>query len=128
VIRTLLISCALAGPVAAQQMDVPSGQSVTLSEVLIDEQPGEVWVRFRFVAPAIARDGGSVDYDIASPDMDHLCEALALPYLQQYALSPTRVVISLSDREVPFGAPSPEATQFFEAYRPETTRCIWEEL
>lgn len=127
-IRALLISCALAGPVAAQQAQVPSGQAVTLNEVLIDEQPGEVWVRFRFIAPEIARDGGSVGYEVASPDMDHLCETLALPYLQQYALSPTRVVISLSDREVPFGAPTPEATQFFEAYRPETTRCIWEEF
>lgn len=127
-IRVLLISCTLASPVAAQQMDVPSGQDVTLSEVLIDEQSGETWVRFRFVAPDIARDGGSVNYDIAAPDMDHLCDTLAIPYLQQYALRPTRVVISLSDREVPFGAPTPEATQFFETYRPETTRCIWEEF
>ncbi len=127
-IRVTLISCTLATPVAAQQMQVPSGQPVTLSEVLIDEQPGEIWVRFRFIAPEIARDGGAVSYDIAAPDMDHLCETLALPYLQEYALNPTRVVISLSDREVPFGAPTPEATQFFEAYRPETTRCIWEEF
>ena len=127
-IRALLISCLLAGPVLAQQVQVPSGQAVTLNEVLIDDQPGEIWVRFRFIAPDIARQGGTVSYDIAAPDMDHLCENLVLPYLQEYALTPARVVISLSDRAVPFGAAAPEATQFFEAYRPETSRCIWEEF
>lgn len=126
--RAMLISCALATPVAAQQVQVPSGQSVTLNEVLIDERPGETWVRFRFIAPDIARNGEAINYDVAAPDMDHLCETLALAYLQQYELTPTRVVISLSDRVVPFGTPTPEATQFFEAYRPETTRCIWEEF
>ncbi|PCI06834.1 hypothetical protein COB72_11370 [bacterium] len=109
-------------------MQVPSGQPVTLSEVLIDEQPGGIWVRFRFIAPDISRKGGAVSYDIAAPDMDHLCETLVLSYLQEYALTPARVVISLSDRNVPFGASAPEATQFFEAYRPETSRCIWEEF
>ena len=126
--RAMLISCVLATPVAAQQVQVPSGQPVTLNEVLIDEQPGETWVRFRFIAPDIARNGEAINYDVAAPDMDHLCETLALAYLQQYELTPTRVVISLSDRVVPFGTPTPEATQFFEAYRPETTRCIWEEF
>lgn len=128
VIRALILSCALAGPVAAQQVQVPSGQPITLSEVLIDAQPGEVWVRFRFIAPDISRQDGSVTYDVAGPDMDHLCETLVLPYLLEYALNPARVVISLSDRDVPFGASAPEATQFFEAYRPETSRCIWEEF
>ena len=126
--RLALILSTLAAPVAAQQAHVPSGQAVTLSEVLIDQQPGEVWVRFRCIAPEIARDGWSVSYEIAAPDMDHLCEHLALPYLEQYTLTPARVVISLSDREVPFGAPTPEATQFFEAFRPEGDTCIWEGL
>ncbi|MFT4961044.1 MAG: hypothetical protein ACI92Z_002130 [Paracoccaceae bacterium] len=128
VILALVISCMLAGSAWAQQMQVPSGQLVTLTEVLIDEQPGEVWVRFRFIAPEISRQGGSVSYDIAAPDMDHLCEMLVLPYLQEYALTPARVVISLSDRDVPFGASAPEATQFFEAYMPKSSRCIWEEF
>ncbi|MBL4769108.1 MAG: hypothetical protein JKY94_15590 [Rhodobacteraceae bacterium] len=118
----------LATPTLAQQLQVPSGQPVTLSEVLIDEQPGEVWVRFRFIAPDISRRGGTVTYNVAAPDMDHLCEVLVLPYLQEFALNPARVVISLSDRDVPFGASAPDVTQFFETYRPETSRCIWEEF
>ncbi len=113
---------------AGQGIDVPSGQQIELNEVLIDERSGETWVRFRFVAPQIARGTGTVEYAQAASDMDHLCRALVLPYLADYGLSANRVVISLSDRDVPFGTPDSEATQFFEAYRPESATCIWEEF
>ena len=105
---------------------VPSGQLVVLSEVLIDDSPGETWLRFRFLAPQIARKGGDIGADVAAADMDHLCGNLVLPYLAEYRLTPSRVVISLSDRDVAFGASAPEATQYFEQYRPENTTCIWE--
>ncbi|OED50294.1 hypothetical protein AB838_02830 [Rhodobacteraceae bacterium (ex Bugula neritina AB1)] len=114
---------------AAEPVPVPSGQTVTLAEVLLDDAPGqsgETWARFRFLAPQIARATGTVGYDLAAPDMDHLCGALALPYLAEHGLTAARVVISLSDRMVPFGVQDPEATQFFEAYRPEGAACIWE--
>ncbi len=112
---------------------VPSGQQVLLSEVLMDDSPGALWARFRFVAPGISRpgtgaDGGSEGMDFArsAADMEHLCDSLALDYLRQHELAPRMVVISFSDRPVEFGTPDPEATQFFEAYRPEGGRCIWE--
>ncbi|UWQ77872.1 DUF6497 family protein [Leisingera sp. S132] len=120
--------CALTAA-AAEAVPVPSGQPVTLAEVLLDEapgQPGGTWARFRFLAPQIARGSGTVSYEAAAPDMDHLCGTIALPYLAEHGLSAARVVISLSDRMVPFGAQDPEATQFFEAYRPEGAACIWE--
>lgn len=124
-----LLCVSLTAPATAQQfVAVPSGQQVALSEVLIDETPGETWVRFRFLAPAIARQGGTIPHDLAAADMDHLCETLVLPYLTEFALTPARVVISLADQDVPFGAMAPEATQFFEAYRPENNTCIWEEF
>lgn len=116
-------------PSAAQQeVVVPSGQPVVLSEVLVDDSPGDTWIRFRFLAPRIARDGGDVTYDVATQDMEHICRSLVLPYLKTYELTPARVVISLSDRDVPFGSSDPQATQFFEAYRPEEANCIWEEF
>lgn len=119
----------LATPLHADDpFPVPSGQNVTLTEVLLDEAPGELWARFRFVAPEITRKTGSVSYDLAGPDMDHLCDALALPYLASHAIAPARVVISLMDRPVIFGAQDPAATQFFETYRPQGARCIWEEF
>lgn len=114
--------------VAENLLPVPSGQPVELRNVLLDTNPGELWVRFRFVAPKIGSTVGRITYDIAVVDMAHLCEVLAVPYVAQHDLEPARVVISFSDRPIDFGVSSPEATQFFEAYRLEQSRCIWEGL
>ncbi|TDE41214.1 DUF6497 family protein [Antarcticimicrobium sediminis] len=112
------------GTLPAQEMiPVPSGQTVRLHEVLLDDTPGALWGRFRFIAPQI---GHAITPDDSAADMDHLCATVALPYLAQQGLSAARVVISLSDRVVPFGESAPDATQYFEAYRPEDDRCIWE--
>ncbi|WP_254437221.1 DUF6497 family protein [Ruegeria arenilitoris] len=109
-------------------LPVPSGQPVHLSDVLLDNNPGELWVRFRFIAPKIGSDVGRIGYDVASVDMEHLCQTLAVAYVAKYELDPARVVISLSDRPLEFGRSSPDATQFFEAYRLEQSQCIWEGL
>ncbi|WP_299637905.1 DUF6497 family protein [uncultured Ruegeria sp.] len=126
-----LVLCALGTSVFAQTdslLPVPSGQPVQLSDVLLDNNPGELWVRFRFVAPKIGASVGRIGYDVASKDMEHLCQILAVPYVAQHELQPSRVVISLSDRPVEFGDTAPDATQYFEAYRLEQSRCIWEGL
>jgi len=107
-------------------VSVPSGQQVRLAEVLLDDSQGETWARFRFVAPQIAREGGSVSHEQAAPDMDHLCADLALPYLAAQGVRPARVVISLADRPLPFGLQDATVTQFFEVYRPDGASCIWE--
>ena len=113
---------------AENLLPVPSGQPVELSNVLLDENPGELWLRFRFVAPKIGSTAGRITYDVAVIDMEHLCRTLAVPYVKKHALRPARVVISFSDRPVVFGTSEPDATQFFEAYRLEQSMCIWEGL
>ncbi len=127
---TLVLSVAwFPGQAMAENLlPVPSGQPVELSNVLLDTNPGELWVRFRFVAPKIGSTVGRITYDVAVVDMAHLCEVLAVPYVAQHKLDPARVVISFSDRPIDFGSSSPEATQFFEAYRLEQSQCIWEGL
>ncbi|WP_253758603.1 MULTISPECIES: DUF6497 family protein [unclassified Ruegeria] len=123
--------CLACSPVFAQSdtpLPVPSGQPVHLDDVLLDNNPGELWVRFRFIAPKIGATVGRITYDVASKDMEHLCQILAVPYVAQHDLQPVRVVISLADRPVEFGDAAPDATQFFEAYRLEQSRCIWEGL
>ncbi|WP_189799373.1 DUF6497 family protein [Tateyamaria sp. syn59] len=115
-----------ASPIFAQE--VPSGQQVTLSEVLVDEVGAERWLRFRFLAPDIARDGGTVSYAEAEQDFQSLCDDFALSYIASFELSADVVVISFMDRPVPFGTPDPDATQFFEAFRPGPDGCEWEEL
>jgi hypothetical protein len=99
---------------------------VTLSEVLQDQVGDEAWLRFRFVAPQIARDGGTVSYGEAEGDFTYLCESVARPYLVEYALAADVIVISLMDRMVPFGTPDPDATQFIEAYRIANDTCLLE--
>lgn len=111
----------------AEQVAVPSGQEVTYVDT-IQNQPGTAGLtyRFRFIAPAIARDTGTIDIEVAAPDMDHLCNAFALPRIPEGGPIPSQIIISLSDRPVEFGIPTPEATQFFEAYSIQDGLCIWE--
>lgn len=106
---------------------VPSGQLVTLQDVIWNEPgPAGLVSRFRFVAPAIARDTGTIGNETALDDMYELCQAYALPRVLGNTPMPVQIIISLSDRPVEFGVPSPEATQFFEAYSIEDEVCIWD--
>ena len=64
----------------AEVLHVPSGQPVTLQDVIRSEDgPLGAALRFRFVAPQIAREGGTVDFETASADMMELCQSFALP-------------------------------------------------
>lgn len=111
----------------AETVAVPSGQQITYVDT-IQNQPGTTGLtyRFRFLAPGIARDSGSVEFETAAEDMDYLCSTFALERLPIDGPRPSQIIISLSDRPVEFGIPTPEATQFFEAYRVEDGLCIWE--
>lgn len=111
----------------ASPIAVPSGQPVTLLDVIWNEMgPDGLTLRFRFLAPQIARTGGSVDVDTATTDMQALCESFALPRISDFGPVPQQVIISLSDMNVPFGETAPEATQFFEAFTIRDGACIWE--
>ena len=108
-------------------VEVPSGQLVTLQDVIWNVPgPNGLAIRFRFLAPAIAKDGGTVDFATASVDMAHLCQTYSLARLTEFGPQPTQIIISFADQALPFGEPAPDATQFFEAYRIENDTCIWE--
>ncbi len=113
---------------AEQPIETPSGQTVSLSEILLDENPGELWVRFRFLAPQIARGPDAIGPESAAADMQVLCDEMAAPYLVDNEIEPARIVVSFSDRVVPFGQPDPDATQFFELFSFQNGACIWEEF
>jgi len=119
---TLIFTATMA---AAQ--DVPSGQPVTLDEVLIEAVGAEDWLRFRFLAPGLTPEVAR-DFATLQADIDTLCTEVALPYLQEFALAPDVLVISLMDRPVPFGAAAPDALQVFEMYRVESGACLWQEF
>ena len=118
--------CVAGGALAQGVINVPSGQPVTFHDV-IWEVEGDVNIyRFRYIAPQIARDGGRIGFDQAERDLRHLCEASALPALIEQGRAVDRIVISLFDYVVEFGKPDPNATQYFDAYTPDGTACIWE--
>ena len=111
----------------AEPIAVPSGQEVRFLDTIHAEPgPEGLTQRFRFIAPAIARAGGTIDAETAQADMEVLCKDFALPRLAQTGPVPAQVIIVLSDREVAFGEPAPEATQYFEAYSIDGDRCVWE--
>ena len=58
--------------------------------------------------------------------MVHLCRSYALPRIADADPPAHSIVISLADREVPFGAADPEAVEFFGAYAPEGGECVWQ--
>jgi hypothetical protein len=138
--RIAVMAAVLAGSAAAQEagvelvvepgdgarIEVPSGQEITLQDVIWNAPgPNGLALRFRFLAPGIA-PGGGVDFETAAADMQHLCDAYALPRIADQGPHPEEVIISLSDVPVPFGETAPEATQFFESFRIEDGVCVWE--
>ena len=117
---------ALAGVASATEeppIEVPSGQDVRFLDSVVDAPGTGLVYRFRFVAPELGR---SVDFDLAAPDMEHLCNTYALPRVPNQGPRPSQIIISLSDRPVEFGTADPEATQFFEAYAVVDEACVWE--
>lgn len=106
---------------------VPSGQSVTLQDVIWNSAgPDGPVARFRFVAPAIARSGGTVDAAQVGQDLLHLCQNIVLRRLTEKGALPPAVVVSIADRAVTFGETIPDATQYFESYRIKGNTCVWE--
>lgn len=108
-------------------IEVPSGQKVTLLDVITNVPgPDGLAARFRFLAPAIGRNGGTVGPEAAAADMDFLCESYALERISEMGPQPQQIIISMSDMDVPFGETRPDATQFFNSYSIEDGTCVWD--
>ena len=108
-------------------IELPSGQSVTLVETIWNTPgPQGLATRFRFLAPEINPETGSVDFLAAADDIAWLCQNFALSRVTDEGPIPSQIIISLEDRPVPFGEADPDAVQYFEAFRVENGACIWE--
>ncbi len=110
----------------AQSIALPSGQTVTLIDVIVEDAPPVA--RFRFLAPAIDPAGDALTYDRVRDDFAVLCDAYAVPAMAQAGVTVREVVVSMSDRVVEFGVASPDATQYFEPFSVQEGRCIWEQF
>ena len=119
------VVCA-AGPLTAQQIDVPSGLSIALDDVILEAEAHTA--RFRFIAPAIAEGPDAVTFGDVMDDLQYLCDAVIVPALQSQGWTSGDVVMSLSDRPVSFGVYEPAVTQFFQPFRLEDAAFIWEDF
>lgn len=106
---------------------VPSGQGVMLHDVILDMPSPDTGIyRFRYLAPAIARTGGTMDFEASIGDMQHLCDTYALQNMAAPLPASVQVIVSFADRAVPFGDTNPEATQFFVAFSVKDGLCMLE--
>lgn len=118
-----LMWCSTVAQANEAVIELPSQAEVTLLDVITNIPGQGLTYRFRFLAPHILSD---LDFESTMTDMQFLCDSYALPRLSTIGPVPSQIVITLLDQPVPFGEISPEVVQFFEAYRPDTDRCVWE--
>jgi len=113
---------------ATPAQGVPTGQPMRLLEAIFEDQgSGQTWLRLRFVAPRIGEGAGRVPFSEAAADMEFLCRRVGLPVLERSGRPVVLIVVSLAAEETIFGESQPDVIQFFEAFRPESDDCIWEE-
>ena len=132
VAAVILTGIALARPASAGEagegapVPVPSGEEVHWIETIRDSQgPAGLTLRFRFLAPGIG-GGPPISQEAAQADMQALCDGFALSRVPETGPKPAQIIISLSDRLVPFGETDDDAVQYFEAYSIEDGACVWE--
>jgi hypothetical protein len=121
-LAVLLAPGVLPASASAQDMPVPSGVPIRFVEVLLEPETG--FARFRFLAPNLGTAGA--ERDVVSGDFAWLCERIALPALQDAGWSPQQIVISIADRDVPFGQTDPDAIQYFDGFSVSGDTCQWE--
>lgn len=119
-LATLLLACAD----GAAADTIPSGQPIVLWEIVWERVEGSgTQAVMRFIAPQIARDGGTVDAAAAMSDMDWLCATHGLPAAALPAARSDSIVITLMDRPVARGAVDPDATQYFGIFAIVDGKC-----
>lgn len=128
--QVMVLVMVLAKPGLAQAsvdeeaITLPSGQTVTFVETLVEEDAHVL--RLRFVAPDLADPKTRPDFDALSADFEMLCHDYALPELQKLALPSPQVIVSLSSEPVVFGTIVPDVVQLFEAFSVENDSCMLE--
>ncbi|MCG7493115.1 DUF6497 family protein [Thalassobius sp. Cn5-15] len=125
----LLLTSVAAGALATSGLVMESVAPSGLTLKLLDQRiealyDGGALARYRFVAPALAEK--ELQYDSVADDFAYLCESFALPDLAAKQADVAQIIISFSSAELEFGDTAPDIVQFFEAFRVENDRCIWE--
>ncbi|MEN8889601.1 MAG: DUF6497 family protein [Celeribacter marinus] len=103
---------------------VPSGQTVSFYESLMDHPEQDVMARFRFLAPELPTRLADMSYQDLEADLAYLCASFALPRLA--ATDFEMIVISVAQAPTEFGIPNPDVVEVFEMYSRDGSTCTWE--
>ena len=78
--------------------------------------------------PALPAAPDVLAQDPLHDDVVWLCQNWVLPRVASPAPRPQVIMISIADKDIPFGAYDPEVLQLFEAFRLPADRdeCEWE--
>ena len=118
---TGLIAAALpASSAEAERIDLPSGLSVEVHEIL---DAGDGGVRARFIAAEF--NPMTVDPEVLLADMSALCQG-RIAALGVADPVPKRITVSIADRAAEFGVLNTDVRQSFEAFEIADGICIWE--
>ncbi|MCB5409886.1 DUF6497 family protein [Pseudogemmobacter faecipullorum] len=120
-VAMLLAGCKEEAAAAQEGLALPSGRPVSFLDIVTDTAGAAgATARFRFIDTTLQQG------EDRSEDMQALCDTYALGRVDGMVPAPQQIVITLADRELPYGEAHPEAVQFFEAYGIKNGSCIWE--
>ncbi len=110
--RALLAALLLLPGVALAAPRVPSGQPVSLMEVIwpAPGASGKTVARFRFLAPALKKGAAN------AADLQALCDQVAVPEVKKHGGQVDQIVVSLSSQPLKFGESNPNVAQVIEAF------------
>jgi hypothetical protein len=110
---------------------LPSGLVVRQHELRLEPQGavthGVQTVRLRYVSEQLA-DEAPFGFERIEQDFLHLCHQFGLSARGRSAPMAEQIIISMASAPTAFGESVPEVVQYFDSFRVENDRCIWEGL
>lgn len=123
-IRHFIALSLLTGPAFAQEITAPSGLTLKLYDVILEDDVP--LARFRFEVPEIA--GNALAFTEVADDLQALCDDTLLPGLVQSGWTDGQIILQLSAQQIAFGVTAPEVTQYFQPFTISGDTCIWEDF
>lgn len=116
---------AAASSTGASEFGVPSDNQTYLHEAMVDAQTEPSSLRLRFVQPSLS---AGFDYSDVSDDLFALCQAQFRGEVAQNVAEMGQVIVSIANKEVPFGETNPDVVQVFEVFHLGDAGCEWGEV
>lgn len=107
------------GMIDPTTLDLQPVEADDSAEIEADSQLG---------GPALPAAPDVLAQDPLHDDVVWLCQNWVLPRIASPAPRPTAIMISIADKDIPFGTYDPDVLQLFEAFRlpPDRDTCEWE--